>query len=457
MSLRVAFSLSLLLSLMLNLSSPSEAATARQSDEELRAVGRLMKVIEAGPQQSSEAWEEAPYELATLDDSEEFRQRLVGIVVKRVYEPGVPHVAAYGKVLFELGPTASEAIARCMESQSKQPRIVGSVAFSLSAGRLRDAEEMLREDPTRAEDPESEERMLAARYVFVRGDRLLGAADRVLASDDPPAITEILLGFGHLKLDRAKDRVERFLAHRSLEVADAAFYARVSAEAGWTGEDVAKRFFSLMERIEHEYSESEKRAASLSPEARAQQPDPDEMRGQRIQAIFESLGAVDTPGSLAFLLDLLRHADPTYRYHALSTLTERSDAEREVERLVTAVRPMADDDDVEVRGAALDALATLTGDRFLALFEERAASRDEVTRGHGAWALGLTGSERALDPVLKLLTDPSEFVRECAIGATTNLGLRRAIPHLRKLLEHPDPNTRQQARDAIEELRAIGR
>ncbi|MFN8527622.1 MAG: HEAT repeat domain-containing protein [Anaerolineae bacterium] len=75
----------------------------------------------------------------------------------------------------------------------------------------------------------------------------------------------------------------------------------------------------------------------------------------------------------------------------------------------------------------------------------------EVRLGAG-WSMALMQDARAVDPLVRLLYQNDAILVASAADALGEAGDQRAIPALLNLINHPDEDIREAARDALERL-----
>lgn len=152
-------------------------------------------------------------------------------------------------------------------------------------------------------------------------------------------------------------------------------------------------------------------------------------------AALAALGRLHDEAALDAILARTRDEDPTVREVALIAASEIGG-----ERALEAVHHALASDRPEMRFQAVAALALLAPDRARSHLLLRLEDDDARVRAHAAAALGgleddHAGTRRAL---AERLGDPSAEVRAEAALALARLGDARAIPELRRLLDHPD-------------------
>jgi len=75
--------------------------------------------------------------------------------------------------------------------------------------------------------------------------------------------------------------------------------------------------------------------------------------------------------------------------------------------------------------------------------------KEAAVRLFGAYALGLRGDEKAIQPLLQLLTDPDSNVRLATIDALGEIGSEKALAKLVPLLSHSEAKVRAHTADAV--------
>ncbi len=203
-------------------------------------------------------------------------------------------------------------------------------------------------------------------------------------------------------------------------------------------------------------------------------------RGMVRLGFAESLGRVGQP-AIPFLLEALsHHSNEVVRRAAAKTLTLIADP--------ITIPPLLEaflhDEDQVVRNSSVGALARIGEQSVEPLLEILASPEsDETIKGHAAWALAFIGSkgketiyqaynsdkeevrsavvgaiskiaeelseDRALELLLKSLSDSSVNVRSEAAAALGNLAYKPAIPQLLELLQHQESESRKSSALAL--------
>jgi len=147
------------------------------------------------------------------------------------------------------------------------------------------------------------------------------------------------------------------------------------------------------------------------------------------------------------VLPSLKHPSARVRRYAATVLQETADAST-IPALVLALS----DPDMQVQLAA-EAAVIHVGAPAVHLLTESLQSTDAVTRRRAAEALGEIGmQETAADALLRLANDPEPVVRATAVLALSTMGDRRATPELVRLLDDPGATVRRQAADVLARL-----
>ncbi|MDD1720116.1 MAG: HEAT repeat domain-containing protein [Methanoregulaceae archaeon] len=134
----------------------------------------------------------------------------------------------------------------------------------------------------------------------------------------------------------------------------------------------------------------------------------------------------DVPG----LIRALRNQDINVQYEAVSALGEIGDPQA-VGPLVDVLR---DDKYSAIRWRAAEALASI-GDPAIGALTECLSHPAEDVRWKAALALGSTGSGKAIDPLIRLLSDHDRFVRSRAANALGHIGQAATGPLIKALAE----------------------
>ena len=158
----------------------------------------------------------------------------------------------------------------------------------------------------------------------------------------------------------------------------------------------------------------------------------DRCEGVRCEAV-SALAEIMSFDAVPKVISLLKEPSPEIRKHAAYALGRFCDR-RATPPLIKALK----DEDKDVREEAAQALAWLGDPRAVEpLINLLKKEKDADVREMVVEALGEIGDERAFDALISALNDPSESVRNAAVGALCSLGDPRAVPHL---LQHIQKN-----------------
>jgi HEAT repeat protein len=111
----------------------------------------------------------------------------------------------------------------------------------------------------------------------------------------------------------------------------------------------------------------------------------------------------------------------TIRDAVAAVKTDRELAERLGKRAIRPLIRALEDDNVEVRARAAEALGTLADPRVVEPLIEALAGPSELVRERAAKALGAVGDARAVEPLIKALQDRDRYVKAAAAGALKRL------------------------------------
>ena len=136
----------------------------------------------------------------------------------------------------------------------------------------------------------------------------------------------------------------------------------------------------------------------------------------------ESLGELGDRGAVDFLVERMRDSAPGVRHHAATALGRLGD----VRAAATLIRALAEDDE-ELRTRTTRALAQL-GEPAVEPLVTATSDGEWKVRMHSATALGALSDERAVAPLILLLGDYKEQVRDAAIDALASLGANAVQP-----------------------------
>jgi hypothetical protein len=141
----------------------------------------------------------------------------------------------------------------------------------------------------------------------------------------------------------------------------------------------------------------------------------------------------------------LAHAPRSVRLGILANLAGAPDTGN-LRLLIGAL----ENDDWAVRSAAFDALSDPENNPAATLIDALTETPDEIA-WRVALVLGTLRTPDAIDTLIPLL-DRAPVVRNAAIWALGEIGSRRAITPLMKLLHHPDTGVCQAAEDALKKI-----
>ncbi len=130
----------------------------------------------------------------------------------------------------------------------------------------------------------------------------------------------------------------------------------------------------------------------------------------------QALGALGDARAVGFLLDHIRDKAAAVRHGTVTALGKLGD-QRAAAPLIRALA----DDDAELRARATQALSRL-GESAVEPLVVATSDGEWKTRMHAAMALGELDDERAVAPLIQLLGDYQEQVRDSAIDALSRLG-----------------------------------
>jgi HEAT repeat protein len=147
------------------------------------------------------------------------------------------------------------------------------------------------------------------------------------------------------------------------------------------------------------------------------------------------------------LIRLLSHKDPDIQYEAAGALGDIGDP-RAVDPLITALK---NDEFSGVRWKAAESLSRIGPPAVDALIGALQHSDDDV-RWKAAIALGEIGDQRAIEPLTGLLRDDDRFVKSRAAAALGMIG-EPAVPPLISALREGDGNLRWGAAIALGKIR----
>lgn len=166
------------------------------------------------------------------------------------------------------------------------------------------------------------------------------------------------------------------------------------------------------------------------------------------QSAIEALGEIGDKRALSALEQILKSTDKYVEVQALYALAKLGQNER-----VRALERALEGDPAE-RGAAIMAayyLVKLDKNSGIAYLDSLARKKDDPLAPLAAEALGKTGNERAVLPLVEALKNPDSAVRLMAAGGLGRLGGARALSALKKLKSDPNPGVRSTALAGLDE------
>lgn len=144
----------------------------------------------------------------------------------------------------------------------------------------------------------------------------------------------------------------------------------------------------------------------------------------------------------------LSHADPRMRQDAAEALGKANDV-----FAIPLLQLALDDDDTDVRLAAIAALVALDQVAFHAL-QDALLHADEKIRQQAVLGLGKLGNQSAVPDLIKCLDDPEILTRGFAAFVLAELGDSSAIEPLIDALGDTDPIVRRYVVEALGQFRA---
>jgi len=129
---------------------------------------------------------------------------------------------------------------------------------------------------------------------------------------------------------------------------------------------------------------------------------------------------------------------------------------REDERLAESLIAALTDRDWQVREQAAIALGRINNERVVEPLLKALLDSEWAVREHAARSLGAMGRERAVEPLINALRDQREQVREAAAKSLGIIGDRRALEPLNQALQDVDEQVRKKAAEALGLLKQSG-
>ncbi|MGV3617985.1 MAG: trypsin-like peptidase domain-containing protein [Fimbriimonas sp.] len=175
----------------------------------------------------------------------------------------------------------------------------------------------------------------------------------------------------------------------------------------------------------------------------------------RVEEMADALMNTRTEVGVALMIQLLAHDDWEVRYEICDALCERPAVEA-----LPAVKKLLEDEDENVRWAALAATGNLGKGDMVERMAAYAKSSNTTDRWWGVYAAGLSRSHSGLDVVLSRLDDPDAGIRsrvasslETLLESITDVdGVKKARAALKKLAIDPDADVRATAKEALDRL-----
>lgn len=146
-------------------------------------------------------------------------------------------------------------------------------------------------------------------------------------------------------------------------------------------------------------------------------------------------------------MEILRHSNPRVRSELLSYIAEKSGPQ-----MVKLMLPGLNDINPAVRAKAINSLTKMGKKGVGALVESLEEQTSPFIRAGIAEVLGNIGDDRALVPLMRLLTDKDDRVITSAIISLSQLNNPDAIDPLAQLLKHRDEGVRTHATVALQKL-----
>jgi HEAT repeat protein len=165
------------------------------------------------------------------------------------------------------------------------------------------------------------------------------------------------------------------------------------------------------------------------------------------RAAVDALLRIGNDETLAKVVELLKEpADADYVAAALSTARAKAAA--------PALLKLLDDDRVEVRRAAADALPGLATRESVPRLVRLLGDPDDGVRMSAAWALEVLRPAEALPDLIKLLESGAAESRPWVVWSLGGIGSKEAIPAVLRILDRPDDPALRAAIDAAGRLGA---
>jgi len=170
------------------------------------------------------------------------------------------------------------------------------------------------------------------------------------------------------------------------------------------------------------------------------------IRTEKDKSVIERVAvAIVAAQSLDSILSLMEGRDVTIRRLAMRALGDALKGTLPPPRAVSVLKSRLGDPDLEIRRAAVYALARVPDPMVAASIMGLADDPDEQIRSAAVVAAAGSSDTSARDVLLKALSDESDKVKSAALDGICDKGIRAAHDQLRMLAQHRDVDVRRKA------------
>lgn len=218
-------------------------------------------------------------------------------------------------------------------------------------------------------------------------------------------------------------------------------------------------FEKVLPQLDHPYNDVKEAALDASVamgseavNARFQEMTKDENEMHRMMA-FYALGRFGLRGNLPYIAEGIKDPSAEVRRIAVEALHGKGNDE-ENQQAVKLLEPCLEDESVEVRLAAINALGICREPEAVDLLLKAIHDPDAWVQARAAEALGGKQLDAVAPQLAELLDSSETLVVIKTIDALTNIGGDVAFQYLLPLVNHPDPEVQNAAEAAMEQIRA---
>jgi HEAT repeat protein len=122
-------------------------------------------------------------------------------------------------------------------------------------------------------------------------------------------------------------------------------------------------------------------------------------------------------------------------------------------RIVKALLKAIEDEEIEVRRRAIEAIAPLNLYQVKEIIEKAYQEEDSRVRSSALYAMGRNCDQHWLPILLKELSNPDSEIRLGAVRGCGEMGEENIAPYLKRLIRDPCPRVQSAAREALKQVR----